>query len=272
MKLKVFHNSVDYTLKMSDFNNTASSFNLSTHPLYVGFHKPLKSLYVEMTTRVATDTLALEYYNGSAFTAMSSVEDETLGLVNSGYITFPEDTDLLQEKTTIGGNELYWLKLTTTGAPASVSINGINLVLSSDDHLGFVPNFIDYLPMGKTSFIAFHQEARDLIVQGIRNSGKRITRSDEINGEQTLNPRQVDVFDLLDIEEFRNASKYLALSLIFDNLSTQADDRYATKAIGFNEKYLENLNSRLATIDDNDDGVTDYIEAAAVQFIRIHRE
>jgi hypothetical protein len=272
MKLKVVHNSIDYTQKMGDFNNSVTTFNLSTHPLYIGLHKPLKALYVEMTTRVATDTLSLQIYNGTTFVDGDGVEDDTFGLTRSGFIKFTEDVDHDQEKTTIAGAELYWVKLTTTGAPSSVAIHGINLVLSNDLDFGFIPNVTDYLPENKTSFIAYHQEARDLIVQSLRSSGKQIVRQDEVGGQQRLNARQVDVFDLLEIEEFRNASKYLALSLLFEYLSKSEDDHFAIKAKRYHDRHVENLNSRLFSVDLDDDGVTDSEEAAAVQFIRIRRE
>ena len=270
MKLKVIHSDSNISLKLNDFTNPAYDFDLSDGQIYLGYHKPLKNIYIEMTARVATDVTELEYWNGSAWTDLV-IEDYTSGLTESGLISWDEIDQIETTVTTHG--EMYWLRLTTTGTPASVEVNGINLVLSNDKDLSFIPNLSDYLPAEMTSFIGFHQEARDLIVQTIRNSGKRILRFDP-DGE-TLNDvstRLVDQFDLLKIEEFRNASKYLALHLIYDYLSKSDDDSYRQKADRYYIKYTDTMNTNLLSIDSNDNGETDEAENQAVQFIRIRRE
>lgn len=272
MKLKIVHNDVDLSLRLDSFSTAARSVVLTTHPIYLGYHKPLKNIYIEQTTRPdANASLVLEYWNGSAWTGVPSVNDKTFALTTSGLISWPE---LDQTETThLTYGEMYWLRLTTDTNPASVLINGINLVLSNDLDLGFIPNLTDYLPTDSTSFISFHQEARDIIVQTIRNSGKRILRFDPDG--QTLNDvstRILDQFDLLQVEEFRNASKYLALHLIFDYLSKSDDDGYRLKSDRYFEKYTTSLNSNLASIDLNDNGETDEAENQMIQFIRIRRE
>jgi hypothetical protein len=265
MKLKVLHNSIDYTLKMASFTGPANSFDFTIHPLYISFHKPLKNLYVELVSREETSELKIEYWNGSEFVLFPKIEDATEGFTKSGLIKLPSAN---QVKTDFdnSGKGAFWLKVYPAENPASVGINGVNLVLSNDKDFGFVPNIFDYLPDNLTSWIGFHQEARDMIVQAIRNSGKRIYRHED------LSPREVDQFDLLEIEEFRNASKYLALHLIFDYLSKGDDDAYAMKSKRYLERYYQSLNSNLMSIDLNDNGKTDEAEHATVQFIGIRRE
>lgn len=265
MKLTILHADVDYTLKLNDFVAAYKEFDFSTEPLLVGFHKPLKCIYAELETSDLPDQLSVQYWNGSAFVAMAGVEDGTEGFNHSGPIKFPL---VPQVKCDLDGSgvEKYWLKIIPSALPAAVNIAGINLVLSNDKDFGFVPNILEYLPEGMTSWIGFHQEARDMIVQAVRNSGKKIIT------DNTLLAREVDQFDLLSIEEFRNASKYLALHLIFDFLSKSDEDAYAIKSKRFYERYVDALNSNLMTVDTNDNGVVDEQENLAVQFIGIRRE
>ncbi len=275
MKLTVVHDDVDLTLKMDNLTAAATDLALDDLPIYIGYHKPLKHFYAELEANAETNTMEVAYYDGSAFVAIDAedIEDKTFKFTMSGLVKLPE---LDHVKTTIASKEMYWIRLTfapieagTEEDPASagtLGLNGINLVLSNDSDFGFVPNISDYRPAELTSWIGFHQEARNIIVQTIRNSGKAILQRAD------LVARQVDQFDLLEVEEFRNASKYLALHLIFDYLSKGSDDHYAIKAQRFYERYSDALNSNLMTIDMDDDGEKDEGESSSVQFIGIRRE
>lgn len=277
MKLKVSHNGIDYTQKMADFTSPSVEFDLSSEDIHIGFHKPLKKVYFEIDARDVDDSLVVKYWNGSAFVDVSDLEDGTNGLTQSGFISWPETTEQVLTDFDSSGKK-YWVKFVVNSGPASVFINGINLVLSNDADLSFVPGVREYMPENTTSFIAFHQEARNLIVQMLRNSGKKIyklgpnypyDRSDTINH---IDSRQVDQFDLLDIEEFRNASKYLALHLIFDHISKSDEDVYFQRSRRYYDRFLDSFNTNLVSIDTNDDGKTDADENQTVQFIRIKRE
>ena len=262
MKLSVVHNSVDLTLKMDNFASASKELDLVDGQIYIGYFKPIKNIYIEMITRELSDSILVEYFDGNDFVSITGIEDRTFGLTESGLISWQEIE--IEEKTTISGVSQYWYKITTAN-PAVVEINGINLVLSNDKDLRFVPNLSAHLSDGATSFIAFHQEARNQIIQNLRNSGKKI------NGYEDIFLKQVDQFDLLDIEELKQASKYLALHLIFDDLSKSNDDQYFTKAEKYLESYEASLNSRLLSIDTNNNGKKDEVENVAVQFTRIIR-
>lgn len=262
MKLFVSHYGVDYTLKMDSFTNESKNIEFDIGDVYIGYYKPIRNVYVEMVSRAFEDVLSLQYWNGSEYVDLPDLEDKTFGLVESGLISWGE---AVQVKTTVEGREAYWLKLNTT-TPAEIEINGINLVLSNDKDLSFVPNLKDHLAPTSSSFIAFHEEARNMIIQYLRNSGKKI------NGYEDIFLKQVDQFDLLDINELKQASKYLALHLIFDDLSKSNDDQYFAKAERFWSSYESSLNDRLLSIDVNNNGIKDDIENLTPQFIRLKRE
>jgi hypothetical protein len=261
MRLTVIHNNIDLTLKMDNFTSYTKEIDLASGEVFIGYFKPLKNIYIELMQRETEDRLSLQYFNGSEFIDMPEVEDRTFGLTESGLIFWPE---IKQTETTINNKKAFWLKLTATEAPV-LEVSGINLVLSNDKDFGFYPSIMELLPHGSRSFIGFHEEARNIIVQTIRNSGKRIKG-------YGLDAKQVDVFDLLSVEEFRQASKYLAMHLIFDYLTKSSDDQYAFKARDYYRKYEKSLNDQLLTIDTNNNGHTDSGENMAIQFIRLRRE
>jgi hypothetical protein len=269
MKLSVIHNNIDLTLKMSDLAAPEKGIDLSQGPLYVGHYKPIKNLYIEMIEGAEEDQLSLQYFNGTDFVGVSNIEDHTYGLTKSGLIRFDELGTSFKEST-IGGKKLFWFKLTNQALTTPL-IKGISLVLSNDSDLSFVPSLSSYLPNGFDSWIAFHQEATNQVIQMIRNSGKTI-RQEKGGSSRHINVKQVDQFDLLDIEEFRNASKYYALYLIFDHISKGDNDSFYQKSARYYEKYLENLNDKLISIDANDNGLTDAGEDLAIQFTRLRRE
>lgn len=262
MKLTVIQNSVNLTLKMDNLSNPAKVIDLTTGEIYLGFHKPLKHFYIEMelSDPEVDRTLAIQYFNGD-YVDVPLIEDRTFGFNRSGFVIIGE---LDQKKTTYSGKEMFWLKLSLS-TPGPVSINGINLVLSDDTDFGLIPNIMDYLPDGATSFIGFHQEARNIILQKIRNSGKRIR-------ESRLDTRLVDQFDILEIEEFRQASKYMALHLLYDFLSKGDEDQYAVKAETNLLRSEDSMNSRLIGIDENDNGKSDSRENQSLNSIRVKRE
>jgi hypothetical protein len=271
MKLKVNHDSKDYSQVMDDFTNDPVAFDFSMSDLYLGFIKPLKEVYIEMESRVDSSDLTVSIWNGASFNLVSNLEDQTFGLTKSGLVRWPESSaQTLYDLDSTGAK--YWIKLSLSNNPANVLINGVNLVLSNDKDFSFVPNMSDYLPENSSSFIAFHQEARNVIVQMLRNSGKKIAKYDGGASSHMIETRQVDQFDLLNIEEFRNASKYLALHLIFDHLSKSNDDVYHFRSLRFYEKFLESYNTNLVSIDTNGNGLNDSNENLEVQFIRIIRE
>lgn len=262
MKLFVAHNSIDLTQKMDNFTSPVKALDLADGEIFVGYYKPIRNIYIELTEREVDASITVEVFNSGSFTSVKNLQDKTFGLTSSGMIAWDESG---ATKTLLNDVTAYWYKITLAN-PATVSIHGINLVLSNDEDLSFVPNISSHLDGDQTSFIAFHQEARNQIIQRIRNSGKTIT------GYSNLIPKEVDQFDLLDINEFKQASKYLALSLIFEDLSKSDDDQYATKAERYFEKYEMSLNDRLSSIDLNDNGIKDESESLAVNFIRIKRE
>jgi hypothetical protein len=262
--LKIYKNSLDLSLKLQNF--VTESFMedfIMGDSLYVGYYKPINSLFIEIDSHTTENNLVTEYWNGSTWDALD-VKDRTFGLKKSGFVTWERNISD-QAKTTIFSNELYWYKFSIDSNDIlDFKIYGINLVFSDDsDLLESYPDIMGYLPEGKNSFIGYHQSARNYILTYLRNKGKTIKARDQY--------KMIDQFDLHDHEEVRQASKYKALAMIFYNESDQIEDKWYQKARDFDRLYGESIDLNFLSIDENDDGQIEASEKQSIQYIRIQR-
>lgn len=265
--LRIFHDSVEISKQQEFYQRLSNTLTITTtKPLYVGYHKPISDLYFELS--VASQTalaLGVEYWNGTNFAVISSVKDETLGLAVPGFISW--DRTLISEKaTTLNNLELFWYKFTVSISANATIFKGINCILSNDyDLIQEYPNISsDFLPTGQTSFIRFHEATRDEIIQEIRNKGNVVGASQALS-------KKIDVFDLLDISEFRQTAKFLALSKIMFWLSDAVDDKWFQKGKKYYENYKDSFNLAYLSIDFDDDGKIDVEEKNAWNQCRLNR-
>lgn len=257
--LKVFYNGSDLSQKLEEFNSQGVSIALAPGDLFfVGYHKPFNNIFLEFETTelsLATLTLKQDLTNGPAI--VKNLTDKTNGLGRSGRITWENDKGQL--KTERFGIEAFWIKFEVDLVTDERHLMGLNALFSTDQDIEEeYPDIKDYLPKGKNSFVSFHASARKDIVQVLR---KRYQGQDKL----------LNQFDFLNIEEVRQASKYLTLSKIFDWLSDAPNDRWGEKAKAFYNKYAEYINDVLVTIDSNDNGAIDEEEKVSVQFVRLVR-
>jgi len=92
--------------------------------IYFGANFPFSKLTINVSTAGSyTDiTLAWEYWNGTAWTALSGLTDGTSGFTVSGTndVTYTLPTDWA--KTTVNGQEFYWIRCVATyGTSPSVT-------------------------------------------------------------------------------------------------------------------------------------------------------
>lgn len=270
-KLSVLHdnNSVfsDYSTEALDFDRDTFTIDLSSTEdyLYVGFYKPINVFYVELgTANTNAGTLSGEYYNGTTWTGLSGLYDETSSLTRSGFIQWDRGQDD-EAKTTVNSSEIYWYRFRPSVTHSSTVVNGLNIVFSDDNDLK--REFFEasqYLPSGETSHILTHVAARDHIIQVLRNSGEfksnSGTRSD------------ITAFDLLDLTQVKLASTYLVLSKIFGAITDDPDDLYRQKSDQFKSDYGIAIKAPFINIDSDDDGILDNNENMQIRTTRIFRE
>lgn len=232
--------------------------------LYLGYRKPISEVYIHLTTvNTNSGNLSVKYYNGSSYTAVSDLIDRSEGFTQSNFIRWERDYND-QEVSTVDGVELYWYELTLDADSSAIVIAGINLNFSHDDDIREEePTLLssEFYPASETSYIAYHQAARNEIIQKIRNEGHRVTG--------TTKYKKFTQFDLHDREELRQASKYLVMSKIYFNLSDEPDDKYYQKHQDYRSLYGEAVNLFFLSWDKDDDGKTDNSEEQDRKFGRI---
>lgn len=263
-KLTVLHDDnstfVDNSVSAHDFSRDNFSFVYTTSEdfLYVGYRKPISAIYVEMgTANTNAATLTLKYYNGSSFTAVSDFIDETKAMTRSGFVRWTRNLTG-EATTTVNSTSLYWYQLSYDATfSAGTTIRGLNIVFADDQDLKTrVPGITSssFLPSGESTHILAHVAARDEIIQKIRNNGEFM---------QTVSTgefKEIDAFSLLEVEQIREAAKFKALAVIFEDLTDSPDDIYMVRAKMYEDKFNKAMDMFFLSIDKDDDGLKDRSE------------
>jgi hypothetical protein len=216
--------------------------------IYVGLYKPFRDMYFEIGTALIGNTLIAEYWDGSSWASLD-IKDQTKSFARSGFISWQAPTDWAE--TTINTESLFYVRFSLS-LDATLDITGANLVFANDVDLEKHQRDINmFLAKGDASFIAYHVSARDHIIQKLRNGGKR-TRKE--NQEFWNNFTK---WDVLDIDEVREAATHLALSKINFDIAENQDDKFYQKYLDHRGYYGSAFKLFSETYDLDDDGVID---------------
>jgi len=148
------------------------------------------------------------------------------------------------------GAKIVTVRITTDGAPQSFT-KGISVISSIDDALfstdeDIVPledDILKYVRNGRNSFLDKHREAQKIVLNDLdkakiwKNDGAIYTAS-----------------DIVDIQEFKEQSKYLTLHLIFKSLSNAIDDIFSSKAAKYKSFATDAGNRGSIHLDGDADG------------------
>jgi len=225
--------------------------------IYVRYDKPVNAAYINLlASNTNSSNLTLEYYNGSGFTDVSSFDDDTNGLSRSAFIQW--DRDLEEDQASQPDASMptkNYYRISTDSDTTSLTIQGINIVFADDEDLRKEFYCIDdssILPSGASSHILTHEAVKDEIVQYFRNRGFNKQREDSLGGRSDLL-----AWDLLQIDEVREAAKFLALHKIFFNMSDAPDDVWHQKALYYRSQYEDQIKIANLSLDEDNDGETD---------------
>lgn len=251
----------DISKSCQDFlrDSETIEYTLSEDYIYIGLYKPFNAFYAELIS--VTGNASYEYYNGSW--EVLSVNDDTRSLSRSGFVEFEKPADW--SSTTVDNDNLYWLRL-SLDATVSLELKGLNIVFSDDQDLSKeVRDINDFIARGDSSFIAYHVSSRDQIIQTIRNGGDYKNRVDNALSEN------ITKWDILDLGEIRQASKFLTLSKIFFDVSENVDDKAYLRYVDFSKKYGESFKLFRMSLDKDDDGIKDSVENLALNEIIVSK-
>lgn len=272
-KLTVFHdaNGVFSDLSYNSFDYSRDSFSLTlTNPtsyLYIGFYKPINSVYIHLTTaNTNAATLIMQYWNGSSWTSLSNAHDDTKGLTRSGYIMWDRNQTNDTEYT-VNSTSKFWVRFQPSVTTSAMTVEGINLIFADDQDLKMeVPEITDTNHLaGKTSHILTHVAVKNQIIQELRNK-------DYYKVNQTTGVKEnLTAWDILDLNQIKQAAVFLALSKIYFNFS-DSDDKYQKKSDWYADKYVKAMAvARLSIDDDNDGQLDDHESQKTFSTIRISR-
>jgi hypothetical protein len=258
IKLNVLHDDngtfLDYSNQAVDFarDSFSATFISADDFLYIGYYKPISTIYISMETASTTDTnMTVSYYNGSSFVAVSDFYDETKALQRDGFVQWDRNQSN-EDLTTVNSLEKYWYRVAFGADTSAVIFKGINIVFSDDQDIK--KEFFEYeefLPTGETTFLLNHVSARDEIIQHIRNSGRY--KQNQSSGRN----KDINAFDVHKINQLNKASTYLVLSNIFANVLSDPDGLYREKQSYYRNKYTSAMDLFYLDLDTDDDGISD---------------
>lgn len=272
LRLSVLHDDngvfADRTEEAADFSRDAFSItlNASEDYLYVGYRKPFAAAYCELATaNTNANTFTMEYYNGTTWAALEDTRDLTKGLTRSGWLGWTKPTTWAE--VAVNSVTKYWVRLRCSVTHSATSVSGLNLVFADDYDLQLeFPSVLatGFLPSGETTHLKTHVAVRNELIQDLRNRG--FVKFDVNDDVQNITP-----WDLLDIEEVRQAATCLALAKIFFNYSDDPADHWYAKYKHYEAKYQKNIDLLKASVDEDDDGITDDDERAPSRVVRVGR-
>ena len=256
----------DHSIKTNEFlrDDLSVDYVGGEDAIYVGLYKPFDTFYLELSEiAVGAPAFSYGYYNGTTYAPASQVKDDTSEWTRSGFISFDRPSDWTL--TTVNGVEAYWLRI-EANANFTAVIRGLNLVFADDLDLEKEMRDINrYLEKGDSSFIAYHVSARDEIMQTLKNGGyiKHLCLKNKIENASK--------WDLLEVGEVRQASKYMALSKIMFDVSQQTDDKYYQRHIHYTGMFGKAFDLYKMTFDSNDNGIIDDSEGLAVRAVKFNK-
>lgn len=256
----------EYSKELNTFLRDSVQLPLETTDyIYIGLYKPFGNIYIE--SKIAneeTATLTAEYNNGTTWTIIDDFEDNTNSFERSGFVTWKRE-QVSWSESTVNGETMFWIRLKpSVNLTNTLELQGINIVFADDFDLreGYY-TIEDLKPSNANSFISFHQAARNEIVQDIRNSGKIKVNSGNL--------MDITKWDILRPEQLKEAGKWKALELVFDDMSNEVGDKYDSLSKKEMKKYKNAMNLYLLSLDADDNGIEDESEKQYLQFIKLKR-
>ena len=225
--------------------------------IYVGYYKKINTVYMDIPTPSTTDTvLSVSYWNGTEWSA-ATVFDETLGLTRSGFIQIDKGAYDSWEQNEIDSTTMYWLKMDVADTTSEMVFNFVGLMFSDDASLEWENPYINDTEMllGNPNHLGFHMAARDEIIRNLCSKSYYKVK----DGQKA----RIVAWDLLDIQQVRQASIFSTLSKIYFNLSDSSDDHWMQKSEKYKQMYEEAIKLAYLTLDTNDDGETSQSENMA---------
>jgi len=252
-------NSTEATEKTKTPSDQALACALTTAGyLYLGFKQPFTTRYFHLDTpNTVAATLSVSFWDGTAWTAVEGLVDQTAGFTKSGFISWLNfgfwDMKTVSPITHVNAAnadqldlEHYWVRISTSANfSAATSLQSVlNLFCDSDLFRVYYPDLADdtrYLPPGRTDFMAQYLAAKDMVVMRLKQAGKI-----------------KDEGDILDVNEVAAAAVHATAWILLHPIATGDESR--AKANEAYKALSQELSRAVQTVDTNSDGRLDASE------------
>jgi hypothetical protein len=195
---------------------------------------------------------AAKSFSSKGEPAITNVEIEPEAGAGFTSVFAPKPSDwFLDWQYETSGEKTITLRVTagmlgpvTKATTINVLTEAEDLLLSNDQDLVAIEGkMLGWIPDGRNSFKYAHREAQKQILEWLWT-----------NGFKKFDGSRIGKAEILDVEEFRFWSKYLALRLIFKEISNSVDDIFDKKSKSYqNDEFLWRSKAALK-LDLNGDG------------------
>jgi len=237
-------NSTEKTLYTASASADTLSFALTTSDaFYVGYKDKFQSRYFLMSTVSAgSATLTVKYWNGTAYTAVTDLVDQTLGFTRNGFISWTNENDWDLKAQTGVTEELYWIEITVSATLTSAVLQCVeNIFCDSVLLRSYYPEIVSdtaYLPPGRSDFMEQYIAAKDLVVT-------RLKQDKIIENEAQI----------LDINEVAVAATHATAWIILNPIAR--DDGDKERAANMFKDFNRELTNSKKSFDFDNSGVID---------------
>jgi hypothetical protein len=225
----------DLTVDITDYYSAGTAVNIvsATDNLYIGSRMPFNSKYFKVDVAPSPAvTVDIQYYAGNTdeFKPISSSEDRTKNLSQSGLLAFVpdrdygivrDDTENIDELNTLNHYGMYWYKLVFS-ADTDFILGWIGEIFSSDNDLGAqYPdlNRSSVKTAFKTGKTDWEEQAKDAAEEIYRDL---ISRKDIVDPAQLLETRELRLTSVVKTAQII----YTGLGQDFEAQAQRASDKY----------------------------------------------
>lgn len=203
-------------------NSDLLTFVLTTSDeFYIGFREKFACRYFAMdTVNTNAATVSVKYWDGTTWSDVKDLIDQTSGFTKSGFISWENEDDWTLKNVspiTDEDQKLYWVKVTVSAnLSVGTKLQAVLNLFCDDDMLSqYYPELANdsrWKPEGQDNFLPQYVAAKDLIVARLKKM-KLITDESQI-----LDPNQVAL-----------AAVHAAAYIIMRPISDTDEDRQTAK-------------------------------------------
>ena len=215
---------------------------LASQKFYVGFPGPFAARYFKMgTVNSNSTTITVKFWDGTAYTDVDDLVDETNGFTKDGYVHW-QNVDGWEKnaQTPVSDKELFWTEWTVSNdlSVGTTLESVLNLFSTDSDLQVYYPELVSdarWLPDGQTDLLPQHKGAKDWVVQRLISRRVIILES-----------------QIIDINKVAIPAVHAAAGLIYSG-SGGGEEIQALADTAF-EKALDWLADTNFNADENEDG------------------